>query len=202
MNLKQDVAPWLNLSADSAKRAKVHAEKGITYKTISMGTHNTMRVWHRYLGYFLTGIMAVYAISGIVMVFRETDFLKSEKQHIKQLKAGLKNEDIGPELKLKNLRIEGEEGTLVRFKNGSYDRKTGEARYTTMELPFVLDKMTKMHKATHKQPLYFLNIFFGLSLLFFVASSFWMFLPKTTIFRKGLYFALAGFLLTLLMVLF
>jgi hypothetical protein len=62
--------------------------------------------------------------------------------------------------------------------------------------------MTKMHKATNKQPLYFLNIFFGLSLLFFVASSFWMFLPKTTIFRKGLYFALAGFLLTLLMVLF
>jgi hypothetical protein len=167
-----------------------------------MSAHNTMRVWHRYLGYFLTGIMAVYAISGILMIFRETDFLKSEKQHVKQLNAGLRNEDIGPELKLKNLRIEGEEGNTVRFKNGSYDRQTGEARYTTMELPFVLDKMTKMHKATNKQPLYFLNIFFGLSLLFFVASSFWMFLPKTTIFRKGLYFALAGFLLTLLMVLF
>ena len=166
-----------------------------------MGTHTTMRVWHRYLGYFLSGIMAVYAISGMLMIFRETDFLKKEKRHVKQLESGLKNEDIGPELKLKNLRIESVEGDTVRFKNGTYDRRTGQATYTTMELPIVLDKMTKMHKATHNRPLYVVSIFFGASLLFFVISSFWMFLPKTSIFRKGLYFALAGFALTLLMVL-
>jgi hypothetical protein len=59
--------------------------------------------------------------------------------------------------------------------------------------------MTKMHKATTKDPLYYLNIFFGFSLLFFVVSSFWMFMPKTSIFRKGLYFTLAGLVLTLIM---
>ena len=37
------------------------------------------RVWHRYLGFFLAGIMAVYAVSGVVMIFRNTDFLKQEK---------------------------------------------------------------------------------------------------------------------------
>ena len=41
--------------------------------------NNTMRVYHRYLGFFLAGIMAVYAISGIVLIFRETPFLKSDK---------------------------------------------------------------------------------------------------------------------------
>jgi uncharacterized iron-regulated membrane protein len=38
-----------------------------------------MRIIHRYLGFFLSGIMAVYALSGIVLIFRDTDFLKQEK---------------------------------------------------------------------------------------------------------------------------
>jgi uncharacterized iron-regulated membrane protein len=37
-----------------------------------------VRVIHRYLGYFLSGIMFMYAVSGIVMIFRQTNFLKSE----------------------------------------------------------------------------------------------------------------------------
>ncbi len=54
-----------------------------------------MRVYHRYLGFFLAGIMAVYSISGIILIFRETDFLKKEKQITRQLNPGLKNEEIG-----------------------------------------------------------------------------------------------------------
>jgi uncharacterized iron-regulated membrane protein len=47
---------------------------------MSKSTLNTnMRIYHRYLGFFLAGIMAVYAISGVVMIFRDTDFLKSER---------------------------------------------------------------------------------------------------------------------------
>ena len=34
----------------------------------------TMRILHRYLGFFLAGIMAVYALSCTVMIFRDTDF--------------------------------------------------------------------------------------------------------------------------------
>ena len=33
-----------------------------------MTLNNTMRVYHRYLGFFLAGIMSVYAISGIVLI--------------------------------------------------------------------------------------------------------------------------------------
>jgi hypothetical protein len=63
-----------------------------------------------------------------------------------------------------------------------------------------MTKLTDLHKASTKQPLFFLNIFFGISLLFFVVSSFWMFLPGTATFKKGLYFALAGLILTLILI--
>ncbi|MHA8064294.1 hypothetical protein [Aquirufa aurantiipilula] len=161
--------------------------------------HNSMRVYHRYLGFFLTGIMAVYALSGTVLIFRETDFLKSEKQMEKSIPKDIKTEDLGKEMRMRDFKVEKEEGGIVYFKNGSFNRQTGIAQFKVKSLPFVMEKMVNMHKATTNSPLFFMNIFFGMSLLFFVISTFWMFLPKTAIFKKGLYFTLAGIILTLLM---
>jgi len=161
--------------------------------------HNSMRVYHRYLGFFLTGIMAVYALSGTVLIFRETDFLKSEKQIEKNIPKDIKTEDLGKEMRMRDFKVEKEEGGIVYFKNGSFNRQTGIAQFKVKLLPFVMEKMVNMHKATTNSPLFFMNIFFGMSLLFFVISTFWMFLPKTSIFKKGLYFTLAGIILTLLM---
>ena len=160
---------------------------------------NNMRIYHRYLGYFLAGIMTVYAISGIVLIFRDTDFLKKEKRYEKQLAANLKAEEIGKEIKIRELKVEKEEAGVLTFKEGTYNTQTGMAIYTKKELPFVMDKITKLHKANTKNPLFFLNIFFGLSLLFFVVSAFWMYMPKTAIFKKGLYFTIAGIVLTLVL---
>ena len=159
-----------------------------------------MRVYHRYLGYFLTGIMTVYGVSGIVLIFRDTDFLKSDKQIEKTLQPNLSQEDLGRALRIKDFKIESTNDNVALFKQGTYNTETGVANYTTKELPFVLNKLTHLHKASTSQPLYFLNIFFGLSLLFFVLSSFWMFLPNTGVFRKGLYFAVAGVILTLILI--
>jgi hypothetical protein len=158
-----------------------------------------MRIIHRYLGFFLAGIMAVYSLSGILLIFRDTDFLKQEKQIIKQVKVNAAADELGPLLKMRQPKIEKEEGTIIYFENGTYDKSSGKADYKVKELPFVLDKLTHLHKAKTIDPLFFLNIFFGLSLLFLVISSFWMFMPKTTIFKKGLYFTLGGILLTLLL---
>jgi len=88
---------------------------------------------------------------------------------------------------------------MVYFKDGSYNSETGESKITKKELPFIMDKMTHIHKATTNDPLFFLNIFFGTSLLFFVISSFWMFRPKTEVFKKGLYYTLGGIILTLVL---
>lgn len=157
-----------------------------------------MRVVHRYLGFFLAGIMAVYALSGVVLIFRKTDFLKQEIKYEKQLETNIQADALGKALGMDKIEPVTD-GNSLRFKNGEYDSSTGLATYTKKELPTVLNKMTHLHKATTNDPLYWLNIFFGFSLLFFVISSFWMFLPNTTIFRKGLYFTAAGTILTLIL---
>jgi len=45
-------------------------------KTLFLTIENSTR----YLGYFLAGIMTVYALSGSTMIFRETSFLKHGKK--------------------------------------------------------------------------------------------------------------------------
>ncbi len=163
-------------------------------------TSNRMRVYHRYLGFFLAGIMAVYSISGVLLIFRDTKFLKTEKTFEQKLDVGLNEKDLGKAIKNRNLTILSTDGDTVKFKEGYYNIKTGEVKYTKLVLPVVIEKLNKLHKANTKDSLFYLNIFFGVSLLFFVLSSFWMFLPKTTIFKKGLYFTLAGVVLTLLLI--
>ena len=159
-----------------------------------------MRIVHRYLGFFLAGIMAVYALSGITLIFRDTDFLKSEQTIEKSLSPDVNLKKLGNALKIRDLKIEKEENGIAYFKQGTFNTLTGEAKYKVNKLPTVLDKMTRLHKANSGQPLFFLNVFFGLSLLFFVISSFWMFLPKTTIFKKGLYFTAGGIVLALILI--
>lgn len=161
--------------------------------------NNNMRVIHRYLGFFLAGIMAVYAVSGMVMVFRTTDFLKKEIPVIQKIDPNVSPKELGQKLRIRGLKVAKQEAGIYYFKEGTYNSQTGEANYIKKELPFILDKMTHLHKATTRDPLFFLNLFFGASLLFFVISSFWMFLPSTKVFKKGLYFTLGGIILTLIM---
>lgn len=166
---------------------------------LKSSTSTNMRIIHRYLGFFLCGIMAVYALSGILLIFRDTDLLKKEKQVVKEVAANLEENKIGEAIGLKQLKIRKTEGDTVYFENGTYSKSSGRAEYTVKELPYVLSNMTKLHKAKSAEPLFFLNVFFGISLLFFVISSFWMFAPKSSIFKKGLYFTLAGVILTLVL---
>jgi hypothetical protein len=161
--------------------------------------HNSMRVYHRYLGFFLAGIMAVYALSGIVLIFRDTSFLKKEKQLTQQLQPGLPAEALGKAIRIRDLKITSVSGDVQMFKQGTYNAQTGSASYTVTVLPALVEKLTHLHKASTKDPLFFLNVFFGVSLFFFVISSFWMFMPKTSIFKKGLYFTLAGIVLTVVL---
>lgn len=156
------------------------------------------RVIHRYLGFFLAGVMAIYAISGIIMIFRETSFLKTETVETQQLETNLTGGELSPKLRMA-VKVDRKEGDVLYFKDGNYNQATGVAIIKKMKLPFVLEKMERLHKATTNSSLYFFNIFFGLSLLFFVLSAFWMFLPSIPIFKKGLYYALGGAILTLIM---
>jgi hypothetical protein len=206
---EQLVGTWLDLANTSCLPHKPLTGKYpvlfFTNQNLSaMGNHplsKYMRTFHRYLGFFLAGVMAMYAVSGIVLIFRKTDFLKKEKVVERTLPKDIPADAIGRELGIRDFRVDRTEGDRIHFAQGTFDRSTGTARLQVKELPTLLEKMTKLHKATTESPLYFLNIFFGASLFFFVLSSFWMFTPSSRIFRKGMYFTIGGIVLVLLMLL-
>lgn len=168
---------------------------------MSRKSENTFREFHRYLGFFLAGIMAVYAISGIVLTFRNTDFLKKELQVTKKLEPGLTENNLGSALNMRFFKVNKTEGNVIYFGNGSYNSVTGEANYVEKRQPWLIEKMNKLHKMHQGNPLFWLGVFFGVALLFFSISAFFMFRPSAPIFKKGLYFAVAGFLLTIVLIL-
>jgi len=160
---------------------------------------NNFRVVHRYLGFFLAGIMAVYSVSGMILVFRDTDFLKKVTVHEKVIDTSLSAEELGKALEMRRFKVDKQEGDVMFFRDGQYNSTTGDVTYTEKKMPYFLDKMIHLHKSKSADPLFFLNIFFGLSLFFFVISSFWMFMPSAPVFKKGLYFTAGGIILTLIL---
>lgn len=162
-------------------------------------TRSFMRITHRYLGYFMAGIMIIYALSGILLIYRDTDFLKREKIYDKVIAKNLSEKELEKELKIKNFEVTKTENNVVYFKEGTYNSLTGKTNYAKKELPFVLDKMAKLHKAKSADSLSPLNAFFGICLFFFVLSSFWMFNPKSKPFKRGIKFAIAGLIISIIL---
>ena len=74
--------------------------------TKSKSTSFYMRIFHRYLGFFLIGIMAVYALSGVVLIFRDTEFLKKEVQIERKLRADIPSDELGKELRMKEFKVD------------------------------------------------------------------------------------------------
>ena len=163
-------------------------------------TKSFMRLAHRYLGFFMAGIMAMYAISGILLIYRDSDLLKKEQVIEKNIAVNLSDKDLGKELKIKNLEFTKTESEVSLFKNGFYNKKTGAVKYSKKELPLILKKMTNLHKAQSKDRLSLLNVFFGVSLFFFVLSSFWMFNIKSKAFKSGIIYTIAGVIVSIILI--
>lgn len=163
-------------------------------------TKSFMRVTHRYLGYFMAGIMIMYSVSGILLIYRDSDFLKKESVVEKNIERNLSEKDLGKELKIRNLKISKTQGDVLLFKDGFYNTKTGAVKFSKKELPAILKKMTNLHKAQSKDSLSLLNDFFGISLFFFVISSFWMFNIKSKAFKRGMVYTVAGLILSIILI--
>jgi hypothetical protein len=168
---------------------------------MSRKSQEKFREFHRYLGFFLAGIMAVYAFSGIVLTFRNTDTFK-KKTSVEQLIApNLAEEELAGALNMKITVNKTENGIIFFNNNGTYEINSGTASYVKTAYPLVLAKMNKLHLMNTTNPLFWLAIFFGLSLMFFSISAFFMFNTGTSIYKKGLYFAVAGAALTIVLLL-
>ena len=164
--------------------------------------HNTFRQYHRWLGFFLAGIMAVYSVSGILLIFRSTDFLKYDYVTQQQLSPNLDAKSLAENVRIRNFKIESETAQSIVFNDGEYDKASGMAKITKKDYPTPLAKLVKLHKANTNSPLFFLNITFGLALLFFVISSFLMFMPRAMPYKNGLKIAGGGIVFALLVVIF
>ncbi len=169
---------------------------------MSLANSQTFRKYHRLLGFFLTGIMTIYALSGSLLIFRGTDFLKYDQVVERQLTPNLPASELGTALRLRGFTATSESEKTIEFKEGTYNKASGLAVMQINDYHPVLQKMVKMHKATTNSPLFFLNLFFGASLLFFAASSFLMFLPKAPQFKTGIKVAAGGALFAVLVVVF
>lgn len=161
-----------------------------------------IRLFHRYLGFFFVGFVIIYALAGISLIFRDTDFLKKEKTVKITVPADTKPADLGPTLRLREFKILKTEGDIIYFQGGTFNSATGTAEMTVKELIFPLNKFTNLHKTPSKNPFHWVTLAFGIVMLFLAISSFWMFNTKSKVFRNGLYIILAGFVFAVLLLLF
>ncbi|WP_336624376.1 PepSY-associated TM helix domain-containing protein [Draconibacterium sp. IB214405] len=158
-----------------------------------------MRSLHRDIGFLMIGMTLIYAVSGIILVYRDTDFLKSEKTITRQLEPNLEPEQLGMQLHQRFFKVEKTEGEIVYFGNGTYNKTTGEAVYSSVSLPSFLNKINGLHKASSQSKTHWFTTIFGVLMLFLAVSSFWMFKAKTKNFKRGMVISVLGLLIAVVM---
>lgn len=163
--------------------------------------HHTMRVWHRYAGFFIAGFAVIYALSGITLIYRDTDLLKTEKTVTTTLAPGLKPADLGPVLHMREVKVLETKGDVVYFEGGSYNTITGEAVNKVKDLVFPFNKFARLHKTASRDLMHWFTLVFGLTMTFLAISSLWMFRPGTQVFKKGMVTVLGGVILALVILL-
>ena len=160
-----------------------------------------IRGLHRDLGFFAAGLIVIYALSGMLLVYRDTDLMKADMQVEKKLTPNMESAKIGEALRLKNFKVTKTEGETIWFQGGTYNATTGIAVYTSRDIIFPFNKLIGLHKAVSKNPAHWFNILFGILLLFMAISSFWMFKTENRNFRRGIYIAGAGIVFVIILLL-
>lgn len=158
-----------------------------------------VRSLHRDLGFLTIGLVVFYALSGIILIYRDVDFMKQEVLNEISLPVNLSSEELSSTLRLKNLKVTSQDSTTINFAQGTYSKTTGMARYTSSEVIFPFNKFINLHKATSQSPSHWLTTLFGIVLLFLAVSSFWMFKSGTRQFRRGLLLSVTGVVISILL---
>jgi len=167
---------------------------------VHKSVHRWMRIIHRDIGFFVIGLTVIYCISGFMLTFRDTGFLKSETIVEKHITPGLQNTQLGRALHLRHINIIDQDDQEIRFTAGSYNRETGVAIYISEEIPSVLRALNSLHSTSSKsERSLFTAIYAGL-LLFLALSSFWMYKPGSRFFKRGIVLASTGFCASILLI--
>lgn len=160
-----------------------------------------MRILHRDIGFFVIGLTVIYSISGLMLTYRDTEFLKSETQVEKTIHSGLSSNQLGSALHIKKMEIVSEDEKEVRFSSGTYNKETGVASYLSKELPVVLQAFNNLHFVSSNDSRHWFTTLYAIALLFLAISSFWMYKPGSTYFKRGIVIALLGVGVSLILIL-
>ena len=94
-----------------------------------------VRSLHRDIGFSVIGLTIIYSISGIVLTYRNTNFLKHETLIEKTLSPNMEASELGKVLHLRDLKVLKSEGDIEYFQNVTYNKITGLVKYSKKELP-------------------------------------------------------------------
>ena len=158
-----------------------------------------MRSLHRDIGFLVLGLTIIYSISGIVLIYRSSDFLKYEKQIKVQLSPNLTESEFRSEMKMRKLKITEKNDSVYVFKTGRYNRESGSVVYTRKSLPKLISIFNKLHKASNSNKIHWATTVYGVLLFFLAISSLWMFKNHTKSYKRGMILSLIGLILAIVL---
>lgn len=161
-----------------------------------------MRALHRDIGFLIVGLIVIYSISGIVLTFRDTNFLKTERQVEQQLDPNLKTSELSDALRMRRFTVESENEEVINFGVGTYNKETGLASYSVYELPVILEKFNDLHKTMSSSSASPFTTILGFLLLFMAVSSLWMFKTTSPHFKRGMILTAVGILASIALLIF
>ncbi|TRX70591.1 hypothetical protein [Carboxylicivirga sp. M1479] len=161
-------------------------------------TTKIMRALHRDIGFLMIGLTIIYCISGIVLVYRDTDTFTIDEQYIENIKPNMAAHELGSALKLRRLRVLEETADTIYFNYGNYCKSSGEAVYTINTYPDVVWLINGFHKTKSRFGAHWLAVIYGVLLFFLAISSLWMYKPKSKKFIRGLVLTAIGLIIAVI----
>ncbi len=158
-----------------------------------------IRCLHRDIGFIVIGLTIIYALSGILLTYRSTAFLKNETTVNMDIGKNVEAGELGKALKMRFFKIERQTEDTVYFNGGSYDKNTGMATYTQMSYPGVINKLIELHKLSSQNTMHIMAVVYAVLLLFLAVSPLFMYKPGARNFRRGIYLTIAGVVIAVIM---
>lgn len=154
-----------------------------------------MRALHRDIGFLMIGLTVIYCLSGVILVYRNTDVFTVDKEYNESIQKNLDASELSKALGLRRLRVEKEVGDSIWFNYGVYDKHSGVAQYTIETYPDFIWTINGFHKSRSGDGVHWFAVVYGVLLLFLALSSFWMYKPKSKSFKRGIVISAIGIVL-------
>lgn len=162
-----------------------------------------MRAIHRVLGYLAVGLVMVYSLSGIVLIHRTGNFMKTSSHVESTIAPGLDAAGLSTALKIKGMKVTDETAAVINFKDGTYDKATGHVAYEKREVVEPFNRFIGLHKLSDGQDRHIavVTTIFGIILFLLALTSLFMYKPAVKQFKANMLYVAAGVIATVVLLL-